>query len=62
MEARMRTKGAWILLVLCLTFAHGTQTQGASSVLPWVEDDYEGAVAEARSRDVPMFVDVWAPW
>jgi endonuclease YncB( thermonuclease family) len=25
-------------------------------------DDYAGALAAARARKVPIFVDAWAPW
>jgi hypothetical protein len=32
------------------------------SVLPWVEDDYAKAVSQARAKDVPIFVEAWAPW
>lgn len=28
----------------------------------WIEDDYPSALAEAKQRDVPIFVDAWAPW
>jgi len=31
-------------------------------VLPWVEDDYPKAIAQARARNVPIFVEAWAPW
>jgi hypothetical protein len=31
-------------------------------VLPWVEDDYPRALAQARSKNVPIFVEAWAPW
>jgi hypothetical protein len=34
----------------------------ADEVLPFVEDDYERALAEARARKVPIFVETWAPW
>jgi hypothetical protein len=34
----------------------------AGAGLPWVEDDYARALAEARARDVPIVADVWAPW
>jgi hypothetical protein len=27
-----------------------------------VEDDYPGALAEAKRLGVPLVVDVWAPW
>jgi hypothetical protein len=30
-------------------------------VLPWV-DDYPKAVGEARAKNVPIFVEAWAPW
>jgi hypothetical protein len=30
--------------------------------LPWIEDDYAKAVAEAKSRKVPIFLEAWAPW
>lgn len=28
----------------------------------WLHDDYAKAVATARQRHVPIFVDIWAPW
>lgn len=34
----------------------------AKPVLPWIEDDYARAVADAKARKVPMFVESWAPW
>jgi hypothetical protein len=30
-------------------------------VLPWV-DDYSKAVAQARAKNLPIFVEAWAPW
>jgi hypothetical protein len=27
-----------------------------------IEDDYAGALAEAKRLGVPLVVDVWAPW
>lgn len=30
--------------------------------LPFVEGDYERALADARARNVPLVADVWAPW
>jgi hypothetical protein len=31
-------------------------------VLPFIENDYAKAVARARAKNVPLFVEVWAPW
>ena len=30
--------------------------------LPFIENDYAQAVTKARERNVPVFVEVWAPW
>jgi endonuclease YncB( thermonuclease family) len=34
----------------------------AAPNLPFIEDDYGRALAEARSRKLPLFVESWAPW
>ena len=34
----------------------------ARTVLPFIADDYAKAVAEARARKVPLFIESWAPW
>ena len=33
----------------------------AGSPLPFIEDDYSRALAEAKAKGLPLFVDVWAP-
>lgn len=30
--------------------------------LPFIEDDFPRALAEAKAADKPLFVDAWAPW
>jgi len=30
--------------------------------LPFIEDNYPRALADAKARGVPIFVEVWAPW
>ena len=30
--------------------------------LPFIEDDYKTALACARTKNVPIFVEAWAPW
>jgi len=34
----------------------------AKEVLPFIDNDYSRAVAEAKKRNVPIFVEAWAPW
>jgi hypothetical protein len=33
-----------------------------ASALPFIEDDYARALAEARATKRPLFVEAWAPW
>ena len=35
---------------------------GSGMVLPFIHDDYPKALAEARARKVPLFIETWAPW
>jgi len=35
---------------------------GPRMVLPFIQDDYTRALAEARARKVPLFIEAWAPW
>jgi hypothetical protein len=30
--------------------------------VPFIDDDYPRAVAEAKARNLPIFVENWAPW
>lgn len=34
----------------------------APASLPFIEDDYSRALADASARRVPIFVEAWAPW
>lgn len=47
--------------------AQGAPTSSATPAahagpLPWVSDDYPAALAAARAADVPLVIDLWAPW
>ncbi len=49
------------LALLCApAFVDAGESPGAA--LPFIEDDYGRAVAEARARRLPILVDAWAPW
>ncbi|PTL83087.1 thioredoxin family protein [Vitiosangium sp. GDMCC 1.1324] len=34
----------------------------AQAPLPFIENDYPRALAEAKAKGLPLFVDTWAPW
>ncbi|MHB8420414.1 MAG: hypothetical protein ACYDCL_20265 [Myxococcales bacterium] len=34
----------------------------AAGPLPFVQNDYPAALAQARSRGLPLFIEAWAPW
>jgi thiol:disulfide interchange protein len=44
-----------------MTASAGAGEEGAGPIV-FVEDDYARALAEARARHVPIFVDAWATW
>jgi hypothetical protein len=48
-----------LLIASLLLIASAAQ---AKEVLPWIENDYPKAIARARSADLPVFVEAWAPW
>jgi hypothetical protein len=49
---------AWLLMTLVAAAA----PLPAAPNLPFVEDDYAKALAEARARKLPLFIEAWAPW
>ncbi|MFN7974411.1 MAG: hypothetical protein U0166_19015 [Acidobacteriota bacterium] len=53
----MRTPTAAVILALGLS-----AIASGSEVLPFIEDDYGKALAEAREKKLPIFMEAWAPW
>ena len=51
-----------MLLALAAAPALAALPAGSRSVLPWIADDYAGALSQARARKVPIFIESWAPW
>jgi hypothetical protein len=47
-----------LLLLLLLTAVPAV----AKEVLPFIDNNYSKALAEAKRKNVPVFVDAWAPW
>jgi hypothetical protein len=64
----MRTSSGLLLFasfLACSTQRGAVAPNGDSrsgATLPYIEDDYPRALAEARARHVPIFVETWAPW
>jgi hypothetical protein len=63
----MRLRGLTIVGLVCAlgAFHPGGATATAptdTKVVPFIADDYTRAVAEARARKVPIFIESWAPW
>lgn len=64
----MKLRFAAGLAVLTMMTAHVLPAMAAQAkpvskpVLPFIEDDYAKALAEAKASKKPIFVDVWAPW
>ena len=40
----------------------GAASAATKTGLPFIHDDYPGALAEAKQRGLPIFVECWAPW
>jgi len=63
----MRARGISAIGLLCALGAlcpgsGSGATPSARMVLPFIADDYTRAVAEARARKIPLFIESWAPW
>ena len=40
----------------------GSGAAGHAFALPFIENDFAQASDEARRSNLPLFVEVWAPW
>jgi hypothetical protein len=43
-------------------FGAGAAGPVPKSALPFIVDDYSSALAQARAKKLPIFVEAWAPW
>ena len=48
------------LILIGLLFA--APVMFGKEVLPFIENNYSKAIAQAKTKNVPLFVDAWAPW
>jgi len=56
-----------VLFLAASVLGSGCSTSGSgitasAAALPFIEDDYATALAQARERNVPLFIEAWAPW
>jgi thiol-disulfide isomerase/thioredoxin len=51
-----------LVLALLVVVASAASAPAESSALPFVANDYSGALARAKSQKRPLFVEFWAPW
>ena len=52
-----------IKLTIAVLFITTISPVGAAPTgLPWINDNYSRALDEAKQRNLPIFVEVWAPW
>jgi hypothetical protein len=58
----MRQVLAIPLLAAIAASAAGAVPQAPASRLPFIDDDYPRALAQARSKNLPIFIEAWAPW
>jgi thioredoxin-like negative regulator of GroEL len=70
-EPFMRHFDRFALLALALfvaapahakTVAAPARAKATALAVPFHENDYDAALAEARAKNVPLFVDAWATW
>jgi hypothetical protein len=49
-------------LLAAPAFAGSASRDVAKEVVPFMADDYPGALATARAQSKPIFLEAWAPW
>ena len=56
-------KAAFCLAALALVGACARPHEATGRpALPFIENDYARALDKARAANLPLFVEVWAPW
>jgi hypothetical protein len=50
---------ATLFMLTALTLAPVAR---AAEVLPFIQNDYQTALARAKTKHLPIFVEAWAPW
>lgn len=51
-----------LLTLFSVALFASTLVAGTKTGLRFIEDDYGKAVSMAKTQNVPLFVEAWAPW
>ena len=62
MAASLGDAGADVRKIVLIAAVVICSAISAAETLPFIEDDYTKAVARAKAKNVPIFVEAWAPW
>ena len=58
----LRGAGFAVAATLALALPAPGGAVAAPAAVPFIADDLERARAEAKRRELPLFVESWAPW
>ena len=50
-----------LFAIVVLTFSSIT-FRATPKRLPFIDDNFHQGLTQAKQRNVPLFVEVWAPW
>ncbi len=51
-----------LLAVAAASVFLGARAAEPPPAVPFIADDYPRALAQARAKKLPIFVEAWAPW
>jgi len=51
-----------VVITILLLMYSGATFGKTSRGLPFINNNFDKALLEAKQRNVPLFIDVWAPW
>ena len=58
----LRTPRTAALAAFLLAILLPPAVSAAAAAVPFIDDDYPKALAQARARNLPIFLEAWAPW
>ena len=58
----LRTPRTAALAAFLLAILLPPAVSAAGAAVPFIADDYPQALAQARARNLPLFLEAWAPW